>query len=324
MSIKAFIAGCTGTELSEEEVAFFREEQPWGFILFARNIEERQQVQRLTRQMRECVGRADAPILIDEEGGRVQRLRPPQWNSYPPGRKLGDLFVRDNTKGRRAAWLQARLIAHDLDEIGINVDCLPVLDVPVEGAHDAIGDRAYSLDPDVVGEIGKVVCEGLLAGGVLPIVKHMPGHGRAFCDSHFDLPRVDIDLETLLESDFKPFKHLNDAGMAMSAHIVFEAIDGDNPTTTSARLIEEIIRGKIGFDGLLMSDDISMQALCGDYSKRTKSTFAAGCDIVLHCNGLMEEMREVAEVTPVLAEKALERANRALAQLRPAGNEDIE
>ncbi len=323
MATKAFIAGCTGTELTKEEAAFFRAEQPWGFILFARNIEDRAQVQRLTNQMRECVGRADVPILIDEEGGRVQRLKPPHWASYPAGRELGNLFERDQQNGRRAAWLQARLIAHDLHEIGINVDCLPVLDVPVEGAHDAIGNRAYSLEADIVGEIGEVVCEGLLAGGVLPIVKHMPGHGRAFCDSHFELPRVTQSLETLLATDFKPFIKLNDVRMAMSAHIVFEAIDPDNAATTSPTLIDEIIRGKIGFDGLLMSDDISMQALRGNYQQRTISTFATGCDIVLHCNGLMEEMNEVAGASPELTGKALERANEALAQLQPAGNEDI-
>lgn len=320
---KAFIAGCAGLELSDEERRFFQREKPWGFIIFARNIDNREQVLRLTDEMRQCVGRQDAPVLIDEEGGRVQRLRPPHWVSNPPGRVLGDIYHHDKTKGRRAAWLLSRLIAHDLLEIGVNVDCLPVLDVPVAGAHDAIGDRAYSLDPDVVGDIGASVVEGLLAGGVLPIVKHMPGHGRAFCDSHHDLPRVATSIEELLETDFKPFMLLNKVAMAMSAHIVFEAIDADNPATNSKRMIEEFIRGKIGFDGLLMSDDVSMSALSGDYSQRTKSIFAAGCDIVLHCNGVMEEMAKVADATPELEGKALMRANTALSQLSRADGEDI-
>ncbi len=312
---KAFIAGCAGLELSEEESRFFRREKPWGFILFARNIDNPEQVLRLTSQMRECVRQKDAPILIDEEGGRVQRLGPPHWQSNPPGRKLGEIFEEDAARGRRAAWLLARLIAHDLHVVGINVDCLPVLDVPVEGMHDVIGDRAYSKDPKIVSEIGANVIEGLLAGGVLPIVKHMPGHGRAICDSHHDLPTVDTPLAELLETDFLPFKTLGHAKMAMTAHIVFSAIDADGPATTSKRMIEEIIRGKIGFDGLLMSDDISMHALSGDYSQRTYSAFAAGCDIVLHCNGLMDEMVAVADACPQLDGDGLMRANQALSQL---------
>ena len=324
MSTKALIFGCAGLQLSEEEIHFFREHQPWGFILFGRNIESRQQVVQLTSQMRQCVGRDNAPILIDEEGGRVQRLRPPHWCSNPPGRLLGELYGKNQDRGKRAAWLQSRLIAHDLGEIGVNVDCLPVLDVPIAGAHDAIGDRAYSFDPDIVAIIGKAVIEGLLAGGVLPIVKHMPGHGRSFGDSHHELPRVDAGLEQLLATDFKPFAALNDAAMAMTAHIIFEAIDRDNPATTSPVLIKDIIRGHIGFDGLLMSDDVSMNALSGDYATRTQSIFAAGVDIVLHCNGLMDQMIEVAGVTPVLTGNALDRANLALSQLQRTQNVDVD
>ena len=324
MTAKAFIAGCTGLELSKVEKQFFEAERPWGFIIFARNIESREQVRTLTHQLRECVGRDDAPILIDEEGGRVQRLRPPHWCSNPPGRVLGDIHIQDTQKGKRAAWLMSRLIAHDLVEIGVNVDCLPVLDVPVVGVPDIIGDRAYSLDPDVVAEIGAAAADGLMAGGVLPIVKHMPGHGRAHCDSHFELPRVEASLDELIASDFKPFKALNKIAMAMTAHIVFEAIDKDKPATTSTRTVDEVIRGHIGFDGLLMSDDVSMQALSGDYRQRTQSSFGAGCDIVLHCNGLMEEMTQVASATPVLEGRALERANFALSQLKPASADDID
>lgn len=323
MFSKAFIAGCTGLELSPEEISFYKDEKPWGFIIFARNIESREQVLRLTDQMRECVGRGNAPVLIDEEGGRVQRLRPPEWVSNPAGRRLGQVYEKNDADGKRAAWLLSRLIAHDLVEIGVNVDCLPILDVPIEGVHDAIGDRAYSQNPDIVADIGASVIDGLLAGGVLPIVKHMPGHGRAISDSHFDLPKVCEPLDILLETDFKPFKALSHAKMAMTAHIVFEAIDCELPATTSARMIDDVIRGKIGFDGFLMSDDISMSALSGDYSQRTKSSFAAGCDLVLHCNGIMEEMVEVAAAAPELTGKALERADAALSELCTPGSENI-
>ena len=323
MSTKAVIFGCAGLELSETEIQFFQDVRPWGFILFARNIDNRDQVLHLTDQMRDCIGRGDFPILIDEEGGRVQRLRPPHWCLNPPGRDLGQLYEQDNKAGKRAAWLHSRLIANDLREIGVNVDCLPVLDVPVVGAHDAIGDRAYSRDPEVVTQIGAAVIEGLMAGGVLPIVKHMPGHGRAFNDSHYDLPRVMTSLEELIETDFKPFSNLNKVGMAMTAHIIFEAIDKDNPATTSNRLVEDIIRGHIGFDGLLMGDDVSMNALSGDYRQRTQSIFGAGVDIVLHCNGVMGEMSEVAAVTPILADKMLERADAALAGLKSFENGDM-
>lgn len=322
MEQKAFIAGCKSTTLTQEEVDFFKDQKPWGFIIFARNIENREQVRALCSSMRECVGREDAPILIDEEGGRVQRLRPPNWISNPPGRALGKLYEQDAQMGKKAAWALSRLIAHDLCEIGVNVDCLPVLDIPVEGAHDVIGDRAYSSDPDTVAVLGECAANGLLAGGVLPIIKHIPGHGRSTCDSHHDLPRVDCDLETLKQVDFKPFKALNTMPMAMTAHIVYSAID-EECATRSSKVIEEIIRGYIGFDGLLMSDDVSMKALSGDYAQRTKSCFDAGCDIVLHCNGLMEEMKAVANATLKLDSTALERAQNALSLLKKPDSEDL-
>ncbi|MCG6857763.1 MAG: beta-N-acetylhexosaminidase [Salaquimonas sp.] len=317
MGIKAFIAGCSGTRLTEDEIAFFREHSPWGFILFARNIETPAQVRALTGELRETVGRADAPILIDQEGGRVQRLRPPHWREYPPGRLLGELYRRDPEQGLRAAWLQSRLIAFELASLGINVDCLPVLDVPVENAHDVIGDRAYSYQPYEVSLIGRAACDGLMAGGVLPVIKHIPGHGRAFADSHKELPIVDTHPAILGCTDFYPFMQLADMPLAMTAHVVYSGFDPDNPATLSPKMIGEIIRGWLGYDGLLMSDDLSMQALSGDFSTRTQSAFAAGCDVVLHCNGSMAEMKAVAAATPVLDGKPAWRARIALERLSP-------
>ncbi|MFZ1814185.1 MAG: beta-N-acetylhexosaminidase [Rhizobiaceae bacterium] len=315
MGIKAFIAGCSATALTDEEKEFFRAENPWGYILFARNIDNPDQVRDLVGQMRECAGRADAPVLIDQEGGRVQRLRPPHWPSYPTGRTLGDIYRKDADKGLRAAWLQSRLIAFDLSALGINVDCLPVLDTPVEGAHDVIGDRAYSFRPYEVAQMGRAACDGLFAGGVLPVIKHIPGHGRACADSHLELPIVDEHPAILGCTDFYPFMQLADMPLAMTAHVVYSGFDAQNPATSSRRLVDEIIRGWLGFEGLLMSDDLSMQALSGDFSYRTQSAFAAGCDVVLHCNGNMGEMREIAANTPELDGEAAHRAFLALDRL---------
>ncbi len=323
MGIKAFIAGCSGLSLSQDEIAFFREQQPWGFILFARNIDHPEQVRALTQGLRDAVGR-HAPILIDQEGGRVQRLRPPHWRSYPPGRLLGDIHARDPEKGLRATWLQSRLIAFELAALGIDVDCLPVLDVPIPDAHDVIGDRAYSFHPYEVSLMGRAACEGLMAGGVLPVIKHIPGHGRAFADSHKELPVVDTHPAVLGCTDFYPFMQLADMPMAMTAHVVYSGFDPDNPATLSPRMIGEIMRGWLGFDGLLMSDDLSMQALSGDFSRRTESAFAAGCDVVLHCNGSMAEMEAVAAASPMLDGDAARRARLALERLSPpdASDED--
>ena len=318
MRIKAFIAGCSGTKLTAEERSFFAQNLPWGFILFARNVETPEQVLALTEEMRGVTGREDTPVLIDQEGGRVRRLRPPNWPDYPPARLAGAIYERDQQSGKRFAWLQARLIACDLVRLGINVDCLPVLDVPVEGAHDIIGDRAYSTQSFEVEQMARAACQGLLAGGVLPIVKHIPGHGRAGADSHEKLPVVDTPAAVLQSSDFQPFLQLADMPVAMTAHVVYSAYDGDNPATTSSVMIGEVIRKWIGFDGLLVSDDLSMKALSGDFSHRTRSAFAAGCDIVLHCNGEMEEMAAVADATPDLAGVAEVRASRALARLSEA------
>lgn len=298
--------------MSPEEAGFFREERPWGLILFARNVGEPDQIADLCASFRDCVGRPDAPVLIDQEGGRVQRLRPPLVPSYPPAARIGGIYRGDAPSGRRAAFLMSRLHAFDLKRVGINVDCLPVLDVPVEGASGVIGDRAYGHEPEVVAALGREAAEGLLAGGVLPVMKHIPGHGRARVDSHLGLPVVEASLDALEAHDFVPFHELRHLPMAMTAHVVFTALDNDRPATTSPAVIRDAIRGMIGFNGLLMSDDISMKALSGDFADRTRSIFAAGCDVVLHCSGVMDEMRAVAGVAPALAGESLLRAERAL------------
>jgi len=312
MSVRAFIAGCAGAHLSADERDFFAEADPWGLILFARNCQSPEQISGLTGQFRACVGRDDAPVLIDQEGGRVQRLRPPHWPDYPPARRFGDLFAIDRELGTEAAQLSARLIAHDLLSLGITVDCLPVLDVPVPGAHDIIGDRAYGTSAEVVAELGRVQAEALIAGGVLPVIKHIPGHGRAGADSHLSLPVVDADRSDLEVADFAPFRALNDAPMAMTAHVVYRAIDPDHPATLSPVVIGQVIREWIGFSGLLMSDDLSMGALSGSIAERTTACFAAGCDIALHCNGDMNEMQEVAAEAPLFAGDSALRAERAV------------
>jgi beta-N-acetylhexosaminidase len=273
--------------------------------------------------MRDLAGR-DVPILIDQEGGRVARLKPPHWRAYPPARRYGDLYAQSPKDGLEATWLASRLMAAELLSLGINVDCLPVLDVPVPGAHDVIGDRAYGETPDVVSALGRAAAEGLLAGGVLPVLKHMPGHGRAGADSHLSLPDVKIDVKSLLLTDFLPFQALSDFPLAMTAHVVYSAIDAANPATTSRLIVSDIIRGVIGFDGLLMSDDLSMQALSGTLNARAKASFKAGCDLVLHCNGKMAEMLEIAREVPVLAGDALRRSQAALDRRGPAAEFDEE
>jgi beta-N-acetylhexosaminidase len=308
----ACILGCAGPRLSAEERAFFREARPWGFILFKRNVEAPGQLRALVEALRDCVERADAPVLIDQEGGRVQRLGPPHWRAYPPGRAYGELAP---PLRREMARLGARLIAHDLAAVGISVDCLPVLDVPAAGAHDVIGDRAYDASPDGVASLGRAAAEGLIAGGVLPVIKHIPGHGRAYADSHKALPVVEASLLELEARDFAPFKALSDMPMAMTAHVVYTAVDGGRPATTSRLVIREVIRGVIGFQGLLLTDDLSMQALSGDLAERTAAALAAGCDIALHCNGDMAEMQGVVSATKPLAGAVKARAAAALARI---------
>ena len=311
MTQQAAIYGCQGTTLTEDEKAFFRDASPWGFIVFARNIETRDQLRALVSSFRETVGR-DAPVLIDQEGGRVARLKPPHWRKYPPARAYGELYERDRQAGLTAARLGTQIIASELSDMGIDVDCLPVLDVPVPGAHDIIGDRAYSTSPDTVKAVAQAAAEGLLAGGVLPVIKHIPGHGRAGVDSHEKLPVVDAPLETLRETDFVPFRALSDMPLAMTAHVVYSAIDPDNPATTSKKVIREVIREDMRFYGLLMSDDLSMQALKGTLGERTRAALDAGCDMALHCNGDMAEMKQVAAETPILQGEAGARAQIAI------------
>jgi beta-N-acetylhexosaminidase len=313
MSTRAFITGVSGTELTAAEREFIRAERPWGFILFKRNIESPTQVVSLVGELRDAAGEPDAPVLIDQEGGRVQRLGPPHWPVYPAGAVFGALYDDDSALGLRAAWLSARLIAADLADLGITVDCLPLADVPVAGADAVIGNRAYGTEPAKVAAIARAVTGGLEQGGVLPVLKHIPGHGRATADTHFRLPTVDTPREELERTDFAAFRPLADLPMAMTAHVVFSAFDPAHPATTSATMVSQVIRGAIGFQGLLMSDDVSMNALAGSISERTRAILAAGCDMVLHCNGKLEEMREVARQTPGLSGKALERAGRALA-----------
>jgi beta-N-acetylhexosaminidase len=318
MTCRALIVGCSGVELTRAEKALFRAEKPWGFILFKRNVDTPDQVRKLVDSFRKAVGRDDAPVLIDQEGGRVQRLGPPHWPKYPAGRAYGQIKTNDPLVRREIARLGARLIAHDLKALGITVDCVPVLDVPVPGAHDVIGDRAYAADPQTIAVLGRAASEGLIAGGVLPVIKHIPGHGRAGADSHLALPVVDTDRKTLSKTDFVPFRHLADMPLAMTAHVVYSAIDPKRPATTSKKVIRDVIRGEIGYDGLVMSDDLSMKALAGDFAKRTKAALKAGCDVVLHCNGDMIEMRAIIEATPELKGKAKRRAEAALKRISHA------
>lgn len=308
----AAILACKGAVLTPEERAFFGQARPWGFILFRRNVESLEQVLRLTDAMREAVG-WDCPVLVDQEGGRVQRLGPPHWPKYPPG----DAFLKaanDPLTARELARLGGRLMAHDLKAVGINIDCAPVLDVPTPGAHDIIGDRAYAKDPATVTQLGRAVAEGLLAGGVLPVIKHMPGHGRAFADSHKELPTVHADLEHLDAWDFAPFKALSDMPIGMTAHIVFSAIDRKRPATQSRSAIR-LIRERLGFGGLLLSDDLCMNALSGDLTERAEKALMAGCDLVIHWTGDMAEMEQVMAGVGKLKGGAARRAAAALARI---------
>ncbi|MBC8131029.1 MAG: beta-N-acetylhexosaminidase [Rhizobiaceae bacterium] len=322
---KAWIAGCAGHRLSEDEKAFFSHERPWGFILFGRNIQSASQLTDLVAEMKELGGRASTPVFLDQEGGRIQRLRPPLAPNYPPAATLGALFAADPAAGERAAWLHGRLFALDIMTYGINADCLPCLDAPVEGAHSVIGDRAYASDPQVVSRLGRAAADGLLAGGVMPVMKHIPGHGRGNADSHHDLPVVDARREHLSRHDFEPFAALRTLPAAMTAHILYRDIDAGLPATLSPIVIKQVIRDEIGFDGLLMTDDISMKALRGDIGEISAKAITAGCDVVLHCNGDMAEMRKVAAAVQPLRGDAERRANEAEAVVRhvvPAADED--
>jgi beta-N-acetylhexosaminidase len=315
MTASAFIAGLSGTVISSSERAFLREAAPWGLILFKRNIDHPAQLSALVADFRDLCGRA-APVLVDQEGGRVQRLGPPHWPSYPPGAVYGAIYERDAQAGLAAARLGARLIAADLAALGIDVDCLPLADVPAADADPVIGDRAYGKTPSQVAAIAGAIAAGLQEGRVLPVLKHLPGHGRATADSHVRLPVVTADRATLEATDFAAFRPLASLPLGMTAHVVYASIDPDMPATTSPTMISEVIRGFIGFDGVLMSDDISMGALSGSIAARTRAALAAGCDLVLHCNGNLQEMQAVAAETPQIAGEALRRIEAAEAARR--------
>jgi beta-N-acetylhexosaminidase len=322
MAARAFITGLSGLTLSDAERGFVGAARPWGLILFKRNIDNPTQVSELIRSFRKAVG-TDAPVLVDQEGGRVQRLGPPHWPAYPPGAAYAALFGHDPEVACEAARIGSRLIAADLHPLGITVDCLPLADVPVAGADSVIGDRTYGTTPSQVATIAAAVAEGLMRGGVLPVLKHIPGHGRATADSHRDLPIVKTDRATLEATDFAAFAPLAAIPLGMTAHVVYTAIDPACPATTSRLMIDEVIRGVIGFRGALMGDDVSMGALSGTIAERTRASLAAGCDLVLHCNGRMDEMEAVAAETPELSGAALARTDAALAARRAPDDADI-
>ena len=323
MAARAFITGLSGLNVSANERAFLREAQPWGLIIFKRNVNTPQQVTELTKSFRDAVGWA-APVLVDQEGGRVQRLGPPHWPIFPPGARYGAIYDRDMASGLAAARLGGHLIAAELSVLGIDVDCLPLADVLAPGGDPVIGDRAYGTEPGKVAAIAGAIAQGLLAGGVLPVLKHLPGHGRASVDSHAKLPVVDTDRATLESTDFAAFRPLASLPLGMTAHVVFSAIDPVAPATTSVTMVREVIRGFIGFRGLLMSDDVSMKALSGTIAERSRAAFAAGCDVVLHCNGDLNEMSAVASQAPELKGAAAKRAEAALAQRKAPEEFDVE
>ncbi|MDH3242268.1 MAG: beta-N-acetylhexosaminidase [Alphaproteobacteria bacterium] len=320
--VKACILGIGGLQLSHRERAFFAEADPLGFILFARNCDSPDQIRALVEELRAISGRTDAPILIDQEGGRVARLTPPHWRAAPPAAVFGELFSVDPEAGILAVRLNAQLIGAELHALGINVDCAPVLDLPRPGADPIIGDRAFGKDPGTVATLGRAFRDGLSDAGVLAVIKHIPGHGRADADSHLALPRVATPLDELAATDFAPFKALSDTPApepwAMTAHVVYERVDADRPGTLSAEVIGAVIRREIGFDGILISDDLSMQALAGPMRERAQAAIAAGCDLNLHCNGRMEEMIEVAAASPPLSVPVADRLDRSLGALAPA------
>jgi beta-N-acetylhexosaminidase len=315
--VKAAIVGVAGLVLGEHERALLREHAPWGFILFARNCADPDQVRALVDDLRATVGRADAPVLIDQEGGRVARLGPPNWPMRPPARRIGQLAERDRAAGIDAAWLHGRLIARDLSPLGVSVVCAPVLDLAQPGQTPAIGDRAFAADPELVALLGQAMIEGFLAGGVLPVIKHLPGHGRARQDSHIGLPVVGAAAEQMADADWLPFRACRAAPFAMTAHVLYPALDAARPATLSATIISAVIRDAIGFAGALLSDDLSMGALSGSLGERTAAARAAGCDIALHCNGKFAEMTEVLDAAGFLDGASAARAATALAGAPP-------
>ena len=310
--MKACILGCASTSLSDDERRFFKEADPFGFILFARSCKDRDQLRRLVADLRNAVGR-DTPVLVDEEGGRVQRMKPPRWRDSPAPGSFGEIYGRNPAAAVDLARFNARLIADDLHDVGIDVNCAPLLDLQETNGHAVIGDRAFSSDPKAVVDIAQAWVDGLQDGGILPVVKHIPGHGRTRVDSHHALPVVDAALDDLEARDFAPFRSFRDHPAGMTGHLLFQAIDPDNPATLSIKVVSEIIRGRIGFDGLLITDDLCMSALDGSIGDRASRAIAAGCDVALHCNGVMTEMRDVVDEVPTLSGDGLRRAETFLA-----------
>jgi beta-N-acetylhexosaminidase len=320
----ALIVDCVGARPTADEKAFYRDVDPWGFILFARHCLSTDEVRALCAEFRDCVGR-DAPVLIDQEGGRVARMKPPAFPAHPPPAVFGRLWKLDPKKATEAARLNARLIGRMVSDAGVTIDCAPMLDVPqLDSDQTVIGDRAIATHPDQIIALGRAVIDGLMEGGALPVIKHMPGHGRATVDSHYGLPHVVATKRDLSETDFAPFKALNDAPIGMTAHIVYEAYDKDRCGTMSKTIVGEVIRGEIGFDGLLLSDDLKMQALGGPVGVRVRDCLAAGVDIACCCNFSLEEMVEAAHYASALAGKAAARAEKALSALSgPALRADV-
>jgi len=312
---KAVIFGCNGASLMPDEFVFFSKIRPIGFILFSRNCIDPEQLKKLIKDLRKSINNDHAPILIDQEGGRVVRLLKPHWREPPAATLFADLAIKNIDLACEALNLNMRLVGQELRSLGVNVNCLPVLDIPFDGADPIISDRAFGVDPEMISILGRVACDALLMEGVLPVIKHIPGHGRANVDSHKALPTVRTDWAELSKIDFSPFKLLADMPIAMTAHVIYSAIDPKNPATTSRKVILDIIRKEIGFNGLLISDDLSMEALDGDFSYRTQAALAAGCDLVLHCNGDMSEMREISNVVSDLSVKSADRLERALVQI---------
>ena len=322
MSASACILGCQGQRITAEERAFFRDVRPWGFILFGRNVASVDQTRALTDELREATGDETALVFVDQEGGRVQRLKPPLARLRPPAARFGELYAKDPDTGLEAAFLNHRLIAAELSAAGIDADCVPCLDLRHPETHAVIGDRAFGEDASTVAALGRAALDGMLAGGMAPVIKHMPGHGRATADSHLETPRVSTPVEVLEATDFEPFRALADSPMGMTGHITFTRVDPDSCTTHSSHVIQTIIRGWIGFDGLLMTDDLSMKALGGDHAERTRRAIEAGCDVALYGNGalvgepvrdLMGEITQVAEAAGELRGRAAERAEAARA-----------
>jgi beta-N-acetylhexosaminidase len=315
--MKPVIFGLSGLSVTAEERDFFKQADPLGYILFKRNCGDRAQMKALTDSLRELSGRDDVPILIDQEGGRVARMGPPEWPAFPAGAEFGRLYDVAPVSAIEAARANYHALGLMLAEVGVNVDCAPLLDVVQPETTEAIGDRSFGSDPMWVAALGRAAIEGLRAGGVVGVVKHMPGHGRAVVDSHLELPRVKADAAAL-ESDIRPFASLHDAPAGMSAHVVFEAWDPDHPATLSRKVVSEIIRGRIGFDGLLFTDDIDMKALSGTPGEKALGALAAGCDVVLDCWARMPEMIEITGLLPDASAKCLERLDRAMATIKDA------